>query len=693
MTRDPNTSFFGHPRGLATLFFTEMWERFSYYGMRAILMLFMTATIANGGLGFGADKAGPIYAMYTSLVYLATVPGGWLADNFLGQRKSVLYGGVVIMTGHILLALPGLTPFYAGLGCIVIGTGLLKPNISVIVGQLYTEEDKRRDSGFSIFYMGINLGAFGAPLACGFMAQSPTFKSMLVGWGFDPVHSWHWGFAAAAVGMFFGLVQYVLTSRHLGEAGLHPTPATPEMAAKNRRTLGFGVGAVAALIVALVFINGRATFLDTINWKPNDTGLLVTGTVKGDSESHISLHEGEAIEAGDMDRYLGQDAAGELRSTILRSEIVSGQSSGELTDLFRKVDVPDPNATEPAGDLDSGPATMTVRLRSLTWSTDAGRLHVVGEPMEGSETYVLADFTADEADEGLDALGGLKADLVTRIVSDAIAANRTTGQLSDQNVKIGGLNSDNIKNGFAVMLLLTVILFFGKLFFIGTWTRNERARLVTIFVLFCGAAIFWGIFEQAGSTLTLFADRSTNNTILGFSFPSSWWQSVNAVMIVILAPLFAWLWLALGRRKKDPSYATKFAIGLFFVGLGFAVLVGGANLSKGGAMVSPLWLLAVYLLHTTGELFLSPVGLSSMTKLAPARVVSLMMGVWFLAASVGNFIGGTVSGFYETFELPTLFGVIAASGGVMALLMFVLAGPIKRMMEQSKEDISATEQS
>lgn len=202
-------------------------------------------------------------------------------------------------------------------------------------------------------------------------------------------------------------------------------------------------------------------------------------------------------------------------------------------------------------------------------------------------------------------------------------------------------------------------------------------------MLFCGASIFWGIFEQAGSTLTLFADRSTRNSLFGWSWPSSWWQSVNAVLIVLLAPVFAWLWIRLG--KRDPSYPTKFGIGLLFAGLGFALLVGGATLAQGGREVSPLWLFGVYLLHTIGELCLSPVGLSSMTKLAPARVVSLMMGIWFLAASVGNFLGGSVAGFYESFELPTLFGVVAASGFVMALVMFALVIPIKRMMARSAE--------
>jgi POT family proton-dependent oligopeptide transporter len=497
--------FFGHPRGLMTLFFTEMWERFSYYGMRAILMLFMTAAVVDGGLGFDAAKAGPIYAMYTCMVYLSTVPGGWIADNLLGQRRSVLYGGIVIMIGHILLAMHGLAFFYAGLAAVVIGTGLLKPNISVIVGQLYTQEDQRRDAGFSIFYMGINIGAFTSPLVCGWLAESPGFKEMLTGWGMDPSRSWHWGFGAAAVGMFFGLVQYLWTGKQLGSAGLRPSPpASPEHAASRRRTLRVSLGATGLFIAAIA-------------------GLAVA-----------------------------------------RPELLS---------------------------------------------------------------------------------------------------------------------EDNINAAFSTLLLVIVVAFFAKLFLAGQWTRSERARLVTIFVLFCGAAIFWGLFEQAGSTFTLFARDSTQNTFMGREFPASWYQSINAIFIIVLAPVFAGIWIKLGPR--DPSYPAKFAVGLLFAGLGFAVLIGGAIAAKGGVRVSPLWLIAVYFLHTIGELCLSPVGLSSMTKLAPVRVVSLMMGVWFLAASVGNFLAGRVSGYYESFELPTLLGLMAAVGGVMAFVMFLLVGPMKRMMAAS----------
>jgi POT family proton-dependent oligopeptide transporter len=507
-----DTRFFGHPRGLMTLFFTEMWERFSYYGMRAILMLFMVTSAEAGGLGFSTEQAGPIYAMYTSLVYLATVPGGWLADNFLGQRRSVLYGGAVIMLGHILLAMQGMPLFYSGLGCIVIGTGLLKPNISVIVGQLYSQQDERRDSGFSIFYMGINIGAFTSPLVCGWLAEDPGFRSWLEGMGLDPKHSWHWGFGAAAVGMGLGLAQYLWTGRHLGDAGLRPGRApTPEAVAASKRTLGIGVGVALAVIAAVVAI-----------------------------------------------------------------------------------------------------AVMTPEK----------------------------------------------------------------------------LTKDNINTAYTWVLIAIVIGFFVRLFTAGSWTRSEWARLVLITVLFLAASVFWGVFEQAGSTLTLFAERSTRNEIFSWTFPASWWQSVNAVLIIVLAPFFSWLWVALGRH--NPSYAAKFGIGLGFVGLGFLWLVGGANLAADGSRVGVHWLLGVYLLHTIGELCLSPVGLSAMTKLAPTRVVSLMMGVWFLAASVGNFLAGSVAGFYESFETPTLLTAVAAGALIVAAIMFALVAPIRRMIAQSEAEGGAS---
>jgi proton-dependent oligopeptide transporter, POT family len=479
--------FFGHPRGLATLFMMEMWERFSYYGMRALLVLFMTAPAISGGLGFDVAKAGALYGLYTAMVYMLSLPGGWIADRFLGQRKAVLYGGVLIAAGNICLAIPSVSFFYFGLIVSAIGTGLLKPNASVMVGQLYAADDRRRDAGFSIFYMGINLGAFLSPLACGWVGQKVD---------------WHLGFGVAALGMVLGLIQYVAGGKHLGSAGLDPVPAaSPVAAAKQARWLRIGLGGAAVLMASLLLLN----------W--------------------------------------------------------------------------------------SGAVDVTVQALS-------------------------------------EALG--------------------------------------------VALLLTVVIFFFWLFSAGGWTPAERKRLFVVGVLFAASALFWCVFEQAGSTLNLFAERSTDKNILGFTFPASWLQSLNALFIIALAPVFAWLWVRLGSR--EPSSPAKFVLGLAAAGLGFVVLAVGAAQATGGAQVSPMWLVVVYLLHTLGELCLSPVGLSAMTKLAPARIGSLLMGVWFLSLSVGNYLGGRIASLYEALPLSNLFWLIAAFGLGAGLVLALLVKPTKALM-------------
>ena len=497
-----DTRFFGHPRGLSTLFFTEMWERFSYYGMRAILILFMTAPIAAGGLAFDVAKAGVIYGTYTALVYMLSLPGGWLADRFLGQRRATLYGGIVIMLGHISLAIPSLTTFYTGLGLVVIGTGLLKPNVSTMVGQLYTTEDARRDAGFSIFYMGINTGAFLAPLACGWLAQSREFKSILASAGIAPESSWHWGFGMAAVGMSLGLVQYLAGWKHLGTAGLQPVrPESEAEWVRQKRVLQLGLASVTAAAALLVLLS--------------TTGLL-----------HIS--------------------------------------------------------------------------------------------------------------------------------------------------------AERIGRAFGVVLLLITVIFFLWMFTVAKWTPQERKRLIVVLVLFLAAAVFWSVFEQQGSTLNLFAERNTDTTILGYQFPASWFQSLNALFIILLAPVFAWIWLRLG--PKNPPELVKFTIGLVLVALGFGVLIFAAQLAATGVRVSPMWLVVTYLLHTCGELCLSPVGMSAVTKLAPARIAGLTMGVWFLALSVGNYLGGRVAGLYEGFSLPELFGAVAAYALLAAVILALLIKPVQRML-------------
>ena len=486
-------AFFGHPRGLATLFFSEMWERFSYYGMRGFLLIYMSTSAALGGLGLDTATAAVIYGVYTSSVYLANIPGGWLADRVLGQRKAVLFGGIFIAAGHYCLAIPIAATFYVGLLLVVLGTGLLKPNISVIVGQLYGQQDVRRDAAFSLFYQGINLGAFLGPIITGFLVQSEKFRSMIVGWGMDPNSAWHWGFGAAGVGMTFGLVQYVLGWKYLGTAGLRPpTASSPTEFAKAKQQATMYIGIGAAVLVAL----------------------------------------GASIAMG----------------------------------------------------------------------------------------YVA-------------------------------------------------VTKDRVTTVFTILLLTVTASIFGSLFASKQWTPVERKRLVMIGVYFVAAILFWGVFEQAGSTLNLFARDKTANIAFGYEFPSTWWQSVNAVMIVSLAPVFALLWLKLGRNQ--PSTPTKFALGLIAVGIGFLYLVPGAQMALDGTKVGISWLFMVYLIHTLAELSLSPVGLSAMTKLAPPKIVSLVMGIWFLGASIGNFLAGQAASFYESLPMPTLLTAVAILPMVVGVIMLV----------------------
>ncbi|MBI5770702.1 MAG: peptide MFS transporter [Verrucomicrobia bacterium] len=477
----------GQPRGLTTLFFAEMWERFSYYGMRALLILFMTAAAAEGGLGFDTKHAAGIYGTYTMSVYLLSILGGFIADNFVGARRAVFVGGIIIASGHFTMALNSTATFYAGLVLVALGTGLLKPNISTMVGSLYSASDERRDAGFSIFYMGINIGAFLAPLVTGYLAQSAGWKSQLAAWGLNPLHSWHWGFAAAGVGMTLGLVVYVRRASTLAHVGHAP-----------------------------------------------------------------------ALEAG----------------------------------------------------------------RSRPW----GKL-------------------------GLVALGSFAL----------IAAMK----LSDRYPAV-------VYGLFA--LQIAAILFFAFR------ADQDSKRIAAILVFFFAAEIFWAIFEQTGSSISLFADRLTRNEILGWNFPSSYWQSVNSIWVILLAPVFAWLWIKLGHRQ--PSSPMKFTLGLLFVALSFVLMVPAAKLTAAGK-VGPIWLLALFFLQTIGEMLLSPVGLSTMTKLAPPRLLGLVMGIWFLAAALGNKLAGVLAGEFKSdnpAELATFFWHQALGVGVATLVLLALVPWVKKLM-------------
>ncbi len=471
----------GHPRGLTTLFFTEMWERLSYYGMRSFLILFMTAARSTGGMALSTVVAARIYGLYTASVYAMGLPGGWVADHILGLRKAVFIGGVAIMFGHFALAVPSDATFYAGLILIVLGTGLLKPNISALVGELYDRDDPRKDGGFTLYYMGINIGALLAPLVCGTLAQR-------VGW--------HWGFGAAGVGMMFGLLQFVLTGNRLGNAGAKP----------------------------------------------------------------------------------------------LRQEKAPGGGGS---------------------------------LNRVLWVVGFGAVMLA---------YFLPFMLPD----------------------------------------VGSLSQ-------FVILTVGSAVFMVSLYIRGDFTATEKKRGLSIYFFFWVAALFWSAFEQAGSSLNLFADRMTDNTLLGFTYPSSWFQFVNPAYIILLAPVFSWLWNRMG--SKQPTSPIKFGLGLLGVGLGFVVMFFAAQVgNEGESLVSPGWLISTYLLHTLGELCLSPVGLSVMTKLAPSRIVGQIMGVWFLAASVGNYLAGELAGHFETLPLTQLFGIIAAVNVGVAVVVFLVAPMIKRQM-------------
>ena len=475
-------TWFGHPFGLSTLFFTELWERFSYYGMRGILVLFLTDA-QRGGFAMSSETAGVIYGLYTAFAYLVALPGGWIADRLVGQRNAIFVGGCIIAAGHFSMALPSPFTFYLGLILIVIGTGLLKPNVSAIVGGLYPEGGARRDAGFSIFYMGINLGAFAGPLVCGYLGENVN---------------WHLGFSAAGFGMVLGLIQYKLGVRHLGSIGEAPKD-DPDVAS-NWRKLFIGLGTLVAIILALLGVR-----------------------------------------------------------TVV--------------------------------------------------------------------PYTLEQFGA----------------------------------------------------GLGYSVIAIAVIYFLFVLTLGGLETAEKKRVIVIFFLFIGAALFWSGFEQAGSGLNLFAERLTNRSIGSFSAPASWLQSINPLFIIIFAPVFGWLWVTLANR--EPSIPAKFAYGLVLLGVGFLVIAWGATYtSEGGPGVSPGWLIVTYFFHTIGELCLSPVGLSSITKLSPKKYVGQMMGIWFMGSALGNLFAGLVGGKFETLPLPNLFFTVAmvviVSGGLFA----VFSKPIKSLI-------------
>ncbi len=482
-------TFFGHPAGLATLFFLEMWERLSFYGMRALLVLFLVHSVAQGGFGLDVRTAAAIYGLYVGGTYIACLPGGWIGDRLLGSQRAVLIGGIIITCGHVLLGFaPSSAVFFLGLLVIVIGTGLLKPNASAIVAQLYSGGGAPLDAGFTIYYVGVNVGATIGPLITGWLGER---------------YGWSYGFMAAAVGMAIGVLQFLWSRRYLGDAGRAPMAHSAEVLAATaaRRALPWLCAGGLALCTAVLLLWG--------GW---------------------------------------------------------------------------------------------VRFSPL----------------------VVLNFST-------------------------------------------------------LAVVAIAILYFLYLLFGAGLDPVERRRVGVVIVLFVASALFWAGYEQAGSSFNLFAERDTARAVLGFTVPASWFQSLNPIYIVVFGPVFSVLWVRLGMRDLDPSLPLKFIFGLLGMALGFIVMAMAARVVLAGALASMGWLALTYLLHTWGELCLSPVGLSAVSKLVPRRFVGQSLGVWFVSVSLGELIAGRIAGNFDPEHLATMpalfmrifwFGLICAAA--LALLLPLL---------------------
>ncbi|MEV4193739.1 peptide MFS transporter [Streptomyces toxytricini] len=491
---DPSAekTFFGHPRGLATLFMTEMWERFSYYGMRALLVYYLVSGGADaatgsqgGGLAMTAATTTAIYSVYVSMVYLMAMPGGWFGDRVWGARKTVAIAGFVIMTGHLTLALPGQAVFFVGLLLVAVGSGLLKANISTMVGHLYDgPEDPRRDGGFTLFYIGINLGAFVAPFVVGTVGKE---------------YNWHLGFALAAVGMGIGLAQFLIGTKHLSpKSSQVPNPLSAEERKAVITKAALGAAAIAVFYGAVVALGAY-----TLNW------VLVPLTLAG---------------------------------LII-------------------------------------PVAVLVRIKR-------------------------------------------DKDLNT----------------------------------------------------------TEQSKMTAYIWFFVAAAVFWMIYDQGGSTLSLFADSKTADTVFGLGFSATWYQSLNPLFVMALAPVFAWLWLWLARKNQEPNTIVKFAMGLVLVGGSFFVFIVPMNMAGDGTMVSPMWLVSIYMIQTIGELCLSPVGLSVTTKMAPQKYASQMMGVWFLAVTAGDCTTGLLSLAGVDLNGTVVIGIQASAAVLAGVAVYAYRKKVQALM-------------
>ena len=507
----------GHPKGLYLLFVTEMWERFSYYGMRALFMLYMVQALL-----FDKETASQVYGSYTGLVYLTPLIGGYIADRYWGNRRSIVVGALTMALGQFLLFLSacyfreaGLAQYlmFCGLGLLVLGNGFFKPNISTMVGRLYTDNDARKDSAFTIFYMGVNVGSTLAPLVCG-----------LVGNTGHP-EDFKWGFLASCIGMLAGAAVFqALKDKYIRDPEGNPVGTVPEKKedASEKKT-------------ARAYSSARV-------W------LMVGGTVA-------------------------------------------------LTLLF-----------------------------SVNWDADAAHLFA-----------------------GADWIGSLI---------------------------------------YATTIVMPVVIIADR-----SLSRSEKMRIGVIYIIAFFVIFFWAAYEQAGASLTFFADEQTDRHIGSWEMPASYFQSFNPIMIVLLAPAFASVWSFLGKKGIEPSSPCKQAIGLFLLSLGYLYIAFGVRGVEPGMKVSMVWLAGLYLIHTMGELCLAPIGLSLVYKLSPVRFSSLLMGVWYLSTSAANKFAGLLSGYYPEggavrsfmgYRIENLFDffmLFVFMSGAAAIVLFLLSGKLQKMME------------
>lgn len=690
------SNVFGHPAGLYTLFFAEMWERFSYYGMRALLIFYMT----KGLLAMSDGQASAVYGAYTALVYMTPFIGGVLADRILGKRLAVVLGGILMAAGHLLMTYESEWPFYFALALLIAGNGFFKPNISTMVGTLYGKRDGRRDNGFNIFYMGINLGAAISPLLCGYIGE---------------VYGWHWGFGLATIGMMVGLAVFImpnlLSAVLIMAAALGTTVALFVLRPDNFAAIVVNIFVAICLLLSAVIscvALKRGGLPDWAGQRPENV----------DSQHDWKVYVGTAI-AIPIFALLVSGFAPFMPSK--KAAVTREQAEAEVAAARDSLLTNYGIAPEVAQAVRALPVVVPADSRD-------GLALLPASIYQGTRTFRLADAAA-VGRTLVSTVPATNTPAVQALVGaelDAAAVQQLTAEgvqdvvvlkTSDEHkglAKVGAAFLKNVSKPAGLVLVTLGGLAFGYLLieiFRLPWLYRDRMLAAMVLIFF--NLVFFSFFEQAGNSMNVFTDRNvarveptgkvTDEMIgqtlrlqptqlqLGFKYqgadftikeldqlralvqrlpehtnfevdwpieashvgmeyaqrsaelPASIFQALNAVFILVFALIFNALWSRLEARGWNPSSAVKFALGLIQLGLGFYALVIGASNANGQGMVSVWWLVLAYYLHTTGELCLSPVGLSAMTKLSAKHLVSTLMGAWFLATAFSQYVAGIIS--------------------------------------------------